>query len=111
MSNRTKYVLLVSHHGRRAQVMAAVRDGRGGVQRPAAVENGAFGQPPSPAANGTSTVVAEGAEATLLYVRFRATAEPGLKGLSVRPTGCAHVTGTPLSQCTCIEIHPCSTHK
>ena len=63
------------------QVQAAIRDGRG-APRPAT--NGSAAVPPSPTARGKGALPAlpEGAEAALLYVRFRAAAEPGLKGMS-----------------------------
>ena len=65
----------------------AIREGRGagGAQRPAA-QKGASGGGAGPgrrdaaAANGALPALPEGAEAALLYVRFRAAAEPGLKG-------------------------------
>eukprot|EP00887_Chlorella_sp_A99_P004229 scaffold15.g4229.t1 len=57
-----------------ASVAAAMKDGRGAPAAPtAAAANGAA--PPRAAS------AAEGAEAALLYVRFRAAAEPALKGL------------------------------
>lgn len=69
-----------------AQVAAAVREGHGGT---AAAANGAAaagagaaagarGQPATPA---LAAPLPDGAEAALLYVRFRAAAEPALKGL------------------------------
>lgn len=69
------------------QVQLAIREGRsgGGAQRPA--QNGAAaggavgpGRRDASAANGAAPLLPEGAEAALLYVRFRAAAEPGLKG-------------------------------
>jgi hypothetical protein len=49
----------------------------GGAPATAATANGSAG--------GGAPVLAEGAETALLYVRFRAAAEPGLKG--ARPGG------------------------
>lgn len=68
------------------QVQLAIREGRGagGAQRPAAENGAAGGAGPGrrdhPAGNGALPALPEGAEAALLYVRFRAAAEPGLKG-------------------------------
>ncbi len=68
------------------QVQLAIREGRGagGAQRPAAENGAAGGAGPGrrdhPAGNGALPTLPEGAEAALLYVRFRAAAEPGLKG-------------------------------
>ena len=65
----------------RPQVQAAIRDGRGGPR--SATANGNAVPPPSPTARGSKgalPALPEGAEAALLYVRFRAAAEPGLKG-------------------------------
>lgn len=70
------------------QVQLAIREGRstGGAQR--ATQNGAAaggaaaqGRRDASAANGAAPLLPEGAEAALLYVRFRAAAEPGLKGV------------------------------
>ncbi len=68
------------------QVQLAIREGRGagGAQRPAAENGAAGGAGPGrrdhPAGNSALPALPEGAEAALLYVRFRAAAEPSLKG-------------------------------
>jgi len=70
-----------------AQVQQGMRDARGhGISRRA---SGDAGSAPSTAAtangsaSGGAPVLAEGAETALLYVRFRAAAEPGLKGAAL----------------------------
>lgn len=74
-----------------SQVQLAIRDGRGsnGAQRSsdasgAAGSKGAVGGVGAGAAGreggDPGALLPEGAEAALLYVRFRAAAEPGLKG-------------------------------
>jgi conserved oligomeric Golgi complex subunit 3 len=73
-------------------VQLAIRDGHsaGGAQR--ATQDGAAaggaaaqGRRDASAANGAAPLLPEGAEAALLYVRFRAAAEPGLKGAGAAP--------------------------
>ena len=72
----------------------AIREGRGiaGAQRPAPQDGAAGGAAPgrqgsAAAVNGgaAAPLLPEGAEAALLYVRFRAAAEPGLKGEALKP--------------------------
>ncbi|GAB4817343.1 hypothetical protein N2152v2_004389 [Parachlorella kessleri] len=63
------------------QVQAAVRQGSGSL--PGSAAQGATGGSSTALANGAAgqPQLAEGAEAAMLYVRFRAAAEPALKGL------------------------------
>ena len=58
------------------QVQAAVQE----ASAPSATTTGGGKPSPSVVAQGAVPVLAEGAEVSLLYVRFRAAAEPGLKG-------------------------------
>lgn len=71
------------------QVLVAIRDSKGAaISAPPAVNGNAIGLGARMAGfrtrSGIATAplppLAEGAEAALLYVRFRAAAEPGLKG-------------------------------
>ena len=88
------------------QVQAAIKESQGGISRtgsgaPHALQSAISGTPKalqsssrlsngengqlssSASANGSATpVMPEGTETALLYVRFRAVAEPGLKGAS-----------------------------
>ena len=73
------------------QVQAAIAETRAGSRGREALENGhasasarsstpRAGDPAAGISSGTATPLAEGTETALLYVRFRAAAEPGLKG-------------------------------
>lgn len=69
--------------GAAAQVAAAVREGQGGGSGGGGAANGGAAAASAAAAGKQRGGVAagDGAEAALLYVRFRAAAEPALKGL------------------------------
>ena len=74
------------------QVQAAIAEARAGGRGREALENGHVsssarsstpraGAPAAGSSSGAATPLAEGTETALLYVRFRAAAEPGLKGV------------------------------
>ncbi len=71
------------------QVQAAIAEARAGGRGREALENGHASSSSTPRAggaaagssSGTAPALAEGTETALLYVRFRAAAEPGLKGM------------------------------
>ena len=71
------------------QVQAAIAEARAGSRGREALENGhasssstpRAGSAPASSSSGTAPALAEGTETALLYVRFRAAAEPGLKGM------------------------------
>ena len=72
-------------------MQAAIRDGSGVPTVPAldstATAPGFSARLRGNSTNGVLPVLAEGAEAALLYVRFRAAAEPSLKGTILCHTG------------------------
>ena len=87
------------------QVQLAIREGRGagGAQRPAPQDGAAGGAAPgrqgsAAAVHGVvaAPLLPEGAEAALLYVRFRAAAEPGLKGEAFQPPAAARLSASGL---------------
>ncbi len=71
------------------QVQAAIAEARAGGRGREALENGHASSSSTPRAGGAAgasssgigPALAEGTETALLYVRFRAAAEPGLKGM------------------------------
>jgi hypothetical protein len=88
---------LTAVRGKVQQVLrAAVQQVQAAIQQAAAGNAGAANgssngtQSPAPAGSGSGQVpqLAEGAEVPMLYVRFRAAAEPNLKGESTRREQC-----------------------